>query len=235
MGDMIDLGDATGAGRGYLAVPEPGTASQGPGVVVLHPWWGLTPFMHRLCDRFAALGYAALAPDLHGGQTATDEEGAERLLGAVPTARRAAWTEAAVDRLWSHPFVAGGPIGVVGFSMGAGWALHLAAVRPEAIAAVVLFYGSGDTDDLSRSTAAYLGHFAEDDPWEPAAAVRAVEAGIRDHGLPVTFHHYQGVGHWFFEEDRPSAFDPAAAALAWTRTTEFLEARLRMAAAGGRS
>jgi carboxymethylenebutenolidase len=39
----------------------------------------------------------------------------------------------------------------------------------------------------------------------------------------VTFYRYPGVGHWFFEPDRPDAYDEAAAGLAWERTVEFLK------------
>ena len=47
---------------GYLAVPESGN---GPGVIVLHEWWGLDESMKAYCDRFAAEGFVALAPDLY--------------------------------------------------------------------------------------------------------------------------------------------------------------------------
>jgi dienelactone hydrolase len=49
------------AGSGYVTVPDSG---EGPGVLVLHAWWGLTPFFRRVCDRLAEAGFVALAPDL---------------------------------------------------------------------------------------------------------------------------------------------------------------------------
>src|SRR5579871_5800090 len=63
----------------YLAVPEKGS---GPGVVVLHAWWGLTDIFKQVCDRLAQAGFVALAPDLyHGKTTASGEEARE--LGAA--------------------------------------------------------------------------------------------------------------------------------------------------------
>jgi carboxymethylenebutenolidase len=110
---------------------------------------------------------------------------------------------------------------VLGFSLGAFYALDLSATEPELVRKVVLFYGTGD-GDLSRSQAAYLGHFAEHDPFEPEANVGGLEVALRRFGRPVTFHRYPGAGHWFFEPDRPEAYDPAAATLAWERTLDFL-------------
>jgi carboxymethylenebutenolidase len=111
---------------------------------------------------------------------------------------------------------------VIGFSLGAYYALDLAAADPEHIRSVVLFYGSGG-GDWSDSRAAYLGHFAGDDPFEPQANVEDLEASLMRAGRPVTFYRYPGTGHWFFEPDRPDAYDEAAANLAWDRTLAFLK------------
>src|SRR4029077_2694938 len=67
------------AGTGYLVAP---TTGQGPGVLVLPAWWGLTPFFGEPCDRLADEGFVALAPDLHGGRTADKPDEAEALLAA---------------------------------------------------------------------------------------------------------------------------------------------------------
>ncbi len=58
----------------YLAVPEQGS---GPGVLVLHAWWGLTEPFRQVCDRLAEAGFVALAPDLYRGKTTTAIEEAE--------------------------------------------------------------------------------------------------------------------------------------------------------------
>src|SRR5437867_1413482 len=104
--------------------------------------------------------------------------------------------------LCEHPAVRGSDLGAVGFSMGGAWAVFLSSRAPEAIAAVVIFYGSGGAD-FSTARAAYLGHYAEDDEWEPIDEVRQMEADMRAAGREVTLHTYAGVKHWFFESDRP--------------------------------
>ncbi|MDQ1396982.1 MAG: carboxymethylenebutenolidase [Acidimicrobiaceae bacterium] len=45
-------------------------------------------------------------------------------------------------------------------------------------------------------------------------------------GRDLTFHRYPGTSPWFFEQDRPPAYDPDAAALAWDRTVAFLRDQL---------
>lgn len=219
MGEWLQMGD--GAGRAYLAAPERGS---GPGVLVLHAWWGLNPVITGVCDRLATEGFVALAPDMYlDGATADTIAGAEQLAERhqAQTAKAEALALSAVDYLRKTS----GPIGAVGFSLGAYWALKLSQVLPDDITAVVPVYGTGETD-FSRARAAYQGHFAEADDFEPAENVAAYEQLIRDAGLEVTFYSYPGTGHWFFEPDRPEAYNPEAAALVWERMLEFFTRKL---------
>jgi carboxymethylenebutenolidase len=195
--------------------------------LVLHAWWGLTPVFTDVCDRLAAAGYVALAPGLFpGGTTATTIAEAEALLGALDEAAVAEpVVRAATELLRGLPAVTGAQIGVIGFSLGAYWALHLSQVRPDDISAVVVFYGTDD-GEYSTARAAYLGHFAEHDDFEPLQAVRELEERIRAAGHDVSFHIYPGTGHWFFEPNQPQAYDAGAAELAWERTLDFLKAQL---------
>jgi carboxymethylenebutenolidase len=95
---------------------------------------------------------------------------------------------------------------------------------PEQVAATVTFYGTQNVD-MSPATSAFLGHFAEVDPYVDDDERTLLEADLHVLDKDVEFHHYAGTGHWFFEEDRP-AYDEAAATLAWDRTLTFLRAHL---------
>jgi carboxymethylenebutenolidase len=212
----------------YLAVPEYGS---GPGVVVLHAWWGLTePFRH-VCDRLAEAGFVALAPDLyHGKTTATVEEAqalgealdqdVERwrgdIAGAVQVLRQHNATHRANGR---------GKLALVGFSLGGAYALDMSVTLAEEIAAVVTFYDSYPGLDYRRASAAYLCHFAEDDRFLPAGKVAQMEQQLQAAGRPATFYTYPRTKHWFFEENRPE-YDAQAARVAWGRTIAFLHQRL---------
>jgi carboxymethylenebutenolidase len=204
----------------YLASPKDG----GPGILVLHAWWGLKPFFKQVCDQLAEHGYVALAPDLYQGQVATtipeaeayhtefEQNGSELMSGTVKAAKE-----------YLSNLCAGKPIGVMGFSMGAAWSMVVAVDEPN-VSAVVLFYGAY-VPNFKQMTAKVLGHFAEVDEWEPLDGIKAAEKELQAAGVDVTFHIYPKVGHWFVESDRPE-YDSAAASLAWDRTFEFLKKNL---------
>jgi len=210
------------AGTGYLVAP---TTGRGPGVLVLHSWWGLTPFFRETCDRLADEGFVALAPDLHGGRTADKPDEAEALLAAIDPNPTAALVLSSAATLRGLAITPDAPIGVVGFSMGASWALWLSARAPDTVSAVVAFYGSQDID-FKGSQSAYLAHFAEHDEFVDDDAIAFLEATLRLEGRPVEFHRYPGTGHWFFESDRPPAYHSVAADLARQRTIDFLRSHL---------
>ena len=218
---MSSLGSA---GSGYVVAPDSGS---GPGVLVLHAWWGLTPFFHTVCDRLADAGFVALAPDLYGdGLTAETPDEAEAMLREFSPDRSANLVVASISTLRGMPATPDGPIGVLGFSMGASWAFWAATRFPDDIAAVTAYYGTQDID-FAPAKAAFQGHFAEFDEFEPEDKVNYLEAQLRLNRHEVDFHRYPGTGHWFAEDDRPAAFVPDAAGQAWERTTAFLAQRLR--------
>jgi carboxymethylenebutenolidase len=204
----------------YLAAP----ANGGPGILVLHAWWGLKPFFKQVCDQLAEHGFVAFAPDLYQGRVAHTIDEAKAFQAEFEQSdpdHMGAVVKAAQNYL--SALYAGKPTGVMGFSMGAAWSMIVAANEPT-VSTVVLFYGAY-APDLSQMKAKVLGHFAEVDEWEPLDGVKAAEKDIQAAGLDVTFHIYPGVGHWFVESDRPE-YDSAAASLAWDRTFEFLKKNL---------
>src|SRR5512138_1770741 len=110
--------DGGRSAQAYLARPEAG----GPGVMVLHAWWGLKPFFKEVCDRLASEGFTALAPDLYQGHIARTVEEAQEMLyleqdniGLLEKIVQAGLHELAS--------LTGGGLGVMGFSMGAYWSM----------------------------------------------------------------------------------------------------------------
>ena len=234
-GRMIEFDAGGSTTSGYLATPD---ATSGPGVVVLHAWWGLTEPFRQVCDRLAEAGFVALAPDLYHGKTTASVEEAQALSsaldqqverwrgdirGAVRFLRQHNATGA------THPADGSGKFALIGFSLGGAYALDMSVNQADEIAAVVVFYDTYPGLDYHRAQATYLCHYAEDDSFVKAENVARMEQELQAAGKRATIYTYPGTKHWFFEANRPDAYDPAAAALAWDRTIAFLNAELRRA------
>jgi carboxymethylenebutenolidase len=202
----------------------------GLGVLVIQEWWGLVPHITDVCDRFAAEGFTALAPDLYHGTTTTEPDEAGKLVMALNLAQAAKDMSGAVDFLQQSDKVRGEGVGVVGFCMGGGLAMMLGVQRPDAVEAIVPFYGfipwAAVQPDWSKLASPMLGHLAEHDEYFSVEAARALEATLKELDKDVELHVYQGVEHAFFNDTRPEVYDDDAASLAWTRTLEFLRAKL---------
>lgn len=219
MGAFETLEAGGTSARLYTAGPgEPGT----PGVVVLHPWWGLNEDVIAYADRLAAEGYAIVAPDLFDGQVVSEIDDADRLSSGMSQDLGEAITLAAVDSLVERlgPDAA---LAALGFSFGAAWAIW-APTKRDRLLATVVYYGTWVGSVLGQASTPVLGHFAEDDPYETAETVTEFEQGLNDAGREATIHRYPGTGHWFAEPSR-DAYRADAAELAFERTLAFLNER----------
>ena len=222
-GKMVDFPTNGHMTQGYLATPA---AGKGPGVLVIQEWWGLVPHIKNVCDRFAAEGFSALAPDMYHGKTASEPDEAGKLFMALNIAQAEKDLAGATKYLTSHSSTS--KLGVVGFCMGGQLALFAGCIEPS-IGAVVDFYGihPNVTPDYARLSGPVLGLFAEKDGFVTPETARGVEAAIRKAGKPVDIHVYPGVDHAFFNDDNPGAYDKAAAADAWRRTLAHFRGHLR--------
>ncbi len=212
--------------HGYLAVPESG---RGPGVVVIQEWWGLTSHIADVTNRLAAEGFVALAPDLFGGTTTHDSDEAGQLMQQLPVERAARDLGGAVDYLLGHEAVTSSQVGAVGFCMGGGFVLVLAAQQGDKIGAAVPFYGvlGEDYPGFGRLSAPMLGHFGEQDQMAPPDAVRELADRIENEsGQRPDFRVYPA-GHAFFnDENLLGTYAPEQAQKAWDATLEFLRSKL---------
>ena len=223
MGEMVTFPSNGSEASGYLATPPGG----GPGLVVIQEWWGLNDNIKEIAERFAAEGFLALAPDLYHGEITSAPDDARRLAMQLQLAEAARDMSGAVDYLTSRAGL--DSVGVVGFCMGGGLALALAAHRPKAVAAAVPFYGiprNADDLDWSGMTAAVQGQYAELDQGIPPERARALADHLQKLGKEVEIFVYPGAHHGFFNDSNPRVHHPQAAALAWTRALEFLRRRL---------
>lgn len=227
MGELVDFPSNGHGASGYLALPEGGS---GPGLIVIQEWWGLVPHITDLCDRFAAEGFVALAPDLYHGETTTEPDEAGKLMMALNLDRAAQDLSGAVTFLLDHDATTGGKLGVTGFCMGGGLTLVAACNTPDAFGAVVPWYGlipwPEAEPDWTKLEAPVEGHYAGKDGFFTPEAATALEAKLRGLGKAATLYQYPEADHAFFNDTRPEVYDPEAAAVAWQRTLDFLHTRL---------
>ncbi len=221
----IEFPTSAGSAAGYLAVPA---GEAGPATIVLQEWWGVDEHIRSICDRFAAEGFFALAPDLYHGET-TDQPGdAQQMMMALSMDRAEPEMCGAATYLRSQPGVQGDGVGAVGFCLGGGLAVWAAARCPEISAAVTFYYVMPHgKPDFSTIHGPVLGHFGTNDEFVPVEAARELEAEMRAAGVAVDFEFYEGAGHAFFNDtDRLGTFDAQARDAAWERTVSFLRSAL---------
>jgi carboxymethylenebutenolidase len=217
--------------QGYLA--EPANAPAAPALVVIQEWWGLNDQIRGVADRFAEAGYRALVPDLYRGKSTVEAEEANHLMTHLDFGQAAGQdVRGAVSYLKGSGSTR---CGVTGFCMG-GALTTLSAVHVPEMDAGVIWYGYPPLEfvDAAKIKAPLMGHWATRDVPFPIAGVDALEARLRGADVSFEFHRYDAM-HAFFNETQVGEkkllpvieYEPAAAALAWSRTLAFLGRHLR--------
>lgn len=210
------------AGTGYFISP---TDAPGPGIVLLHSMWGLNRDAKDIANNLSDAGFTVLAPDLADGQHFTTAPDALDALSRADVNVLASLVQSSVKivaRAQANPEQ---PVGLVGFGPGASWALWLSARLGPMIGPVVTYYGSQDCT-LERSSATYLCHWAQTDPFVTDAEVANLGLSLQLAERPFRFEHHANTESGFAEANRPE-YNAAAAAIAWRQTIEFLASNLR--------
>ncbi len=215
----------TAAGRevsAALALPEAGS---GPGIILIHEWWGLNDQIRSVAHDFARNGYVALAVDLYGRPAVSTPEDAKALMSAVKPEEATDTLTSWATWLRQHTRVANGKVGVIGWCFGGAWSLNASLATP--MDATVIYYGRVDrpAEDLRRLSGPVQGHFATRDTFITPAMAEAFEAGLKDIGHPHEIYHYEA--DHAFANPSGNRFDQEDAQLAWQRTMAFLDRTLK--------
>jgi carboxymethylenebutenolidase len=240
----LDIDTPDGTAEAYLT-------GAGPGVLFLIDAIGLRPRIEEMCDRIAGWGYTVLAPNLlyrSGTAAQTSPTGDLRAPGARETffetvgPRLAALTSDAVARdipvylavLREHSAGGeGGPVGVVGYCMGARLAIRASGIDP-AVVAVAGFHGGGLVTDapdsphlaLSSARAEFVFGHADNDRGMPPEAVQELGRALADAGLTATNEVYPGSPHGYAMADT-SMYDEAGAERSFQALQDLLARTLR--------
>jgi carboxymethylenebutenolidase len=213
---------------GYLAMPQD-AAEPLPGVIVIHEWWGLNDNIKAMTRQLAGEGYVALAVDLYGGATAETPEAAQELMSAVLSDADAARNNLrqAYDYLEKYAFAP--RIGALGWCFGGGWSLQTALLYPDALDAMVMYYGQvvTDADRLRPLNVPVLGFFGAEDQSIPVRDVQQFRLALQDLGKNAEVLIVPRVDHAFADPSGGN-YDEQAANEAWATTLAFLERHLKL-------
>jgi carboxymethylenebutenolidase len=223
MGKMISFACPNGSeARGYLASAGKKNA---PGIVVIQEWWGLQDQIKGLCDRLAAAGYEALAPDLYRGTVVPyhDAEAAGREMSSLNFLEATDQTVRGAAQFLRNQ---GRKVGLTGFCMG-GAVTVIGAVRIKEIDAACCFYGVPPEAAAhpAEIRVPFQGHFANRDDWCTPAVVNAFEKNLAGARVEAEIFRYDA-DHAFVNEERQAVHDKAAADLAWSRMLAFWKKHL---------
>jgi carboxymethylenebutenolidase len=201
-----------------------GPADATRGIVLVQEIFGVNRHIRRLAGVFAAAGYRVVAPALFDrtapgtelGYTPDEVAKGRALKGTVPEAGSVMDVAAAAAALPT-----GAVRGIVGYCWG-GTLAWLGATRVPGFTAAVGWYGGGIAAARAETPRCPVQlHFGTTDAAIPMADVAAI--GAAQPGVEI--HVYEGAGHGFGCEERPS-YSPADAALAERRTLDFLARHL---------
>jgi carboxymethylenebutenolidase len=223
MGSMVTFPRTSGGtAAGYLAEAA---SAKAPGVVVIQEWWGLQGQIKAVCDRLAAEGFTALAPDLFDGKVVPYHDAAAANAAMASLDFKAA-TDEAVRGAVRFLAARGGKVGLTGFCMG-GAVTVIGAVRIPELTAAVCFYGLPPEEVAAAKDVRVplQCHFASQDDWVTPAMADAFEEKLRAAGKTYEIHRYEGQ-HAFMNSERKEVHDAAAAKLAWDRCVAFLRRHL---------
>jgi carboxymethylenebutenolidase len=225
--DIITTGYPSGSATvsGYLVRAKRVDAKR-PAVVVIHENRGLNPHIKDVTRRLALEGYLAFGVDLLSpdGGTPGDEDKARDMIGTLDGPTTVTRLKDAVGFLASHA-ASTGSVGTLGFCWGGGMVNLLAEASPDLKAGVAYYGMQPPLEKVEDINAALLLHYAGLDN-RINAGIPAYEEALKKAGKTYTIYMYEGANHAFNNDTSPTRYDPAAADLAWGRTTDFLSKHL---------
>ncbi len=228
---VVEYKDGDVTCEGYLAYDD---SLQGPrpGVLIIHEWTGVGPYVKKRADMLAQLGYVAFAADIYGKGVRPKNADEARIQATIyrsdrPLMRRRA--QAGLQVLATNKMVDPRKIAAIGYCFGGGVALELARSGAD-LAGVVSFHGNLDTpnpaDAKSIKCRILVQHGGSDQGVGPDQ-VAAFEKEMTDAGVDWVLTVYGGAVHGFTNPDNgndPSkgvAYNEKADLRSWQAMKQF--------------
>ncbi|HEY3346781.1 MAG TPA: dienelactone hydrolase family protein [Nitrospirota bacterium] len=187
--------------EGYLAYDD-AMAGRRPGILVVHEWTGLGPYVKRRCEQLAKLGYVAFGADIYGkGVRPQSHEEAGKVSSAYMNDRKVmrARVKAGLDELKKSKFTDSSKIAAIGYCFGGAAVLELARSGAD-IAGVVTFHGllaNPTPEDAKDIKAKVLVNLGADDPMVDRKQVDAFIEEMRKTKVDWRMDIYGGAVHSF--------------------------------------
>lgn len=226
-GDVSDRVVATEVAQGDLKgyFVQPKNASNAPGIVMIHEWWGLNDTIREMARVLASEGYQVFAIDLYG-EVATTPEKARELATAVRSNPDSAVAKMKLATAYLRNTAKAQKVASLGWCFGGQQSLNLSLA--EKLDATVIYYGNLVTDktQIVSISQPVLGIFGETDTSVKVESVREFEKALTELKVNKSINVYPGVGHAFANPtganfSKPETLD------AWGKTVEFLEENLK--------
>ncbi len=222
--------------KGYLAYNS-GVKGKGPGILVVHEWWGLNDYTRRRARMLAELGYTALALDMYGeGKQAKHPDDAGKFASETMKnfdVAKARFT-AAEDFLKRQPTVDPNQVAAIGYCFGGGVVLNMARQGAD-LKGVVSFHGSlaaVKPAEPGAIKAKILVLQGGDDKMTTPEQVEAFKEEMKKAGADYQFVVYPGAMHSFTNPDAtalgkkfniPIAYNADADKKSWDEMKKFLD------------
>ncbi|MBJ6724502.1 dienelactone hydrolase family protein [Geomesophilobacter sediminis] len=192
--------------EGYLAYSDT-VKGKRPGILVVHEWTGVGPYVKHRAEQLAAMGYVAFAADIYGKgvRPATPELAAKeaaKYRGPDRTLIRAR-AQAGLDQLARFPQTDPKRLAAIGYCFGGTAVLELARSGADVLG-TVSFHGGLDTPnpaDASRIRGKVLALAGADDPIVPPPQVAAFQQEMRNAKVDWQMNLYGGAVHSFTNPD----------------------------------
>jgi carboxymethylenebutenolidase len=213
---------------GYLAMPGDATEPL-PGIIMIHEWWGLNDNIKAMARRLAGEGYVVLAVDLYGGAMAETPEAAQALMTALLAEPEAAQHNLSQAYDYLEKYALAPRIASLGWCLGGGFSLQTALQYPDALDAMVMYYGQVVTDRerLATINVPLLGFFGAEDESIPVKGVQDFRSTLTELGKRAEILIVPRADHAFANPSGGN-YNEQAANEAWDKTLAFLERNLQL-------
>ena len=190
---------------------------------------GLPQSGNRLTRRLAGEGYVVLAVDLYGGKTATTPPAAQALMAALLAEPEAINRNLQQAYAYLEKYALAPRIASIGWCLGGGYSLQMALLYPDALDAMVMYYGQPVTDPQRLATieAPILGFFGGLDSSIPVRQVQDFRSALQELGKNAEVLIYPRADHAFANPSGGN-YNEEAATESWQTTLAFLTRHLKL-------